>query len=269
MKYIQLNTPLWATNILNLTFASAMGFLKRLYRENIYGVMGTLVFHILVISGFLLAEMNMKKAPQQSEIIIEVPVVKEDEPESGKEEAVQKGLTPNQVSDALRQPGGQGLTNMPSNKLATTDRFFDDDYVREVKSAQNLVKEVNKQLSKKTASLDEIKMPVETTEGLNPEEVKNKNYVGDSNISYFLENRYHLSLPVPVYLAKGGGKVVVDISVNRDGKVLEAEPRSSPGIKDQLIYEYSRIAALRTVFNADQNAPARQTGTIHYTFIAQ
>ncbi|NLB91993.1 MAG: hypothetical protein GX792_01080, partial [Bacteroidales bacterium] len=83
------------------------------------------------------------------------------------------------------------------------------------------------------------------------------------------ENRYHLRLPIPVYLAQSGGVVIVDITVDRNGRVTQANPRSNPYIRDELIYIYAKAAASRTVFNADQNAPNPQKGTIHYTFIAQ
>jgi hypothetical protein len=112
-------------------------------------------------------------------------------------------------------------------------------------------------------------MPVQTTEGMNPDSIKNVIYTGESNIVYYLENRYHVRLPIPVYLAQGGGLVVVDIAVNRQGQVIQAEPRSNPAIRDEQIYLYAKAAASRTIFNTDPSAPESQKGTIHYTFIAQ
>ena len=112
-------------------------------------------------------------------------------------------------------------------------------------------------------------MPVETTEGMEPDSINNVVYTGESNIVYYLENRYHRSLPIPVYLAQGGGKVIVDIKVNRNGKVVEAEPRKNRSISDDQIYLYAKAAALRTLFNSDMQAPEIQSGTIHYTFIPQ
>ena len=77
--------------------------------------------------------------------------------------------------------------------------------------------------------MDDIKMPVETTEGMNPDSIKNIIYTGESNIVYYLENRYHLSLPIPVYLTQGGGKIIIEIVVDRQGKVIQATPK--PGQK--------------------------------------
>ncbi|MDD4144426.1 MAG: hypothetical protein PHN68_07315, partial [Prolixibacteraceae bacterium] len=111
--------------------------------------------------------------------------------------------------------------------------------------------------------------PIETTENMNPDSVKNVFYAGESNIVYYLENRYHVSLPIPVYLAQGGGKVIIDIEVNREGKVVRATPRNNPSVRDDKIFLYATAAASRTVFNKDESAPEIQRGTIHYTFIAQ
>jgi hypothetical protein len=62
---------------------------------------------------------------------------------------------------------------------------------------------------------------------------------------------------------------VVDISVNREGKVVAARARVSASTDEGQIYLYALIAAQRTVFNPDPTAPALQTGTIRYTFISQ
>ena len=72
---------------------------------------------------------------------------------------------------------------------------------------------MNKQLSKEVKDIEEFAMPEETTEGMHPDSIKNTIYSGESNIHYFLEDRYHRRLPIPVYLAQGGGLVVVDIVV--------------------------------------------------------
>ncbi len=232
--------------------------------------MGTLVFHILLFSLFLLADVDMKGNAQEEEIVIEFPdVIPEPEIPEPEEAEQQEEQVPDQPSEQSVAQQNR-LTNVASNRLATTgDKFFDDDYMKEVEDARKLVSDVNNQLSKEIKSLDDIKMPVETTENMDPDSVKNVFYAGESNIVYYLENRYHVSLPIPVYLAQGGGKVIIDIEVNREGKVVRATPRNNPSVRDDKIFLYATAAASRTVFNKDESAPEIQRGTIHYTFIAQ
>jgi len=60
---------------------------------------------------------------------------------------------------------------------------------------------------------------------------------------------------------------VVRIEVDNTGKVIKA----TPGVKgstntDKCLMEPARLAALKTKFNADPNAPNKQTGTIIYRF---
>jgi len=232
--------------------------------------MGTLIFHILLFSAFLLAEVEMKGTVQEEELLIEFPEELISEPEVLEEEELpdQGEPMPNDPSSQLSQ-NQSNRTNIASKQIMESEDFFDEDYTREVEAARQLSQNVRNQLSKETVKLEDIEMPVETTEGMERDSIKNVIYTGESNITYYLENRYHLSLPIPVYLAQGGGKVVVDIAVDRQGRVVEAEPQNNPAIRDEQIFLYAKAAASRTVFNADPQAPELQRGTIHYLFIAQ
>jgi hypothetical protein len=211
----------------------------------------------------------MKGTVQEEELIIEFPDLLP-EPEIEEEVTEQQESEPltNDASSQMAETQSN-RTNVASNRLAQTEEFFDEDYMREVEAAKKLVSDVNNQLSKEKVNLEDIEMPVQTTEGMNPDSIENVVYTGESNIVYYLENRYHLSLPIPVYLTQSGGLIVVDIVVNRRGKVIEAEPRNNPSIRDDQIYLYAKAAATRTIFNADPDAPNPQKGTIHYTFVAQ
>ncbi len=231
--------------------------------------MGTLLFHIFLVLAFLLADVDMKGNPKEDELLIEFPDILPEEKvvEEKQEEAPEKNSVDN--SDMANR------TNVASNKMATKNttksakEFFDDDYLKEVEAARRLSADVNKQLSKKIVDINDIKMPVETTDGMNPDSIKNIIYSGESNIVYYLENRYHRSLPIPIYLSQGGGTVIVDISVNQQGKVVRAVPRKNKNITDEQVFLYAKAAALRTVFNTDYKAPSLQKGSIHYSFVAQ
>ncbi len=233
--------------------------------------MGTLVVHILIVLAFILADVDMKGTPKEEELLIEFPdvlpepeeVEKKQEQQAPEEKAVDNSESLNNRTNAA--------SNRSATKNTTTsaEEFFDDEYLKEVEAAKRLSADVSNQLSKKIVDINEIKMPVETTEGMNPDSIKNVIYTGESNIVYYLENRYHRSLPIPVYLSQGGGKVIVDITVNRQGKVVNATPRKNRSIKDDQVFLYAKTAAQRTVFNDDPKAPLLQKGTIHYTFIAQ
>jgi hypothetical protein len=230
--------------------------------------MGTLVFHILLVLSFLLAEVDIKGDVKEEEIIIEFPEIIPEPEELVEQETEQQEEMPNDPSSQSLESQSQ-RTNRASSRLSATDEFFDEDYLSEVEAARQLANDVNNQLAKERVQMEDIPMPVESTEGMNPDSIKNIVYTGESNIVYYLENRYHLSLPIPVYLAQGGGKVIVDIAVDRSGKVIEAKARRNKSVRDEQIFTYAEVAASRTIFNTAPDASEIQRGTIHYTFIAQ
>ena len=91
---------------------------------------------------------------------------------------------------------------------------------------------------------------------------------GDKGISYELQGRGFQKLPKPKYDYQDGGKVVVEVSVDRSGKVIKAVP----GIKgsttlDEYLLKVAKDAAMEARFEAKPDAPLFQKGTITYNFI--
>ncbi|MEI6677144.1 MAG: cell envelope integrity protein TolA [Mariniphaga sp.] len=89
-------------------------------------------------------------------------------------------------------------------------------------------------------------------------------------ISFSLSGRNARLLPKPAFPGNEAGIVVVEVTVDKFGKVTKA----LPGIKgsntiDSDLLEAAKKAALEASFNADANAPAFQKGTITYHFILQ
>ncbi|PTS99662.1 hypothetical protein DBR27_13355 [Flavobacterium sp. HMWF030] len=84
---------------------------------------------------------------------------------------------------------------------------------------------------------------------------------------YSLGTRKALSKPAPKYTCNEEGKVVVEITVDQNGKTLSA----TPGIKGttntaRCLLDQAKIAAMNTKWDADSDAPAKQTGKIIYNF---
>lgn len=88
------------------------------------------------------------------------------------------------------------------------------------------------------------------------------------NISYDLGGRGFQSLPKPNYDYQGEGKVVVEVSVDRSGKVIQARPgiTGSTTLDDYLL-KVAKEAALKARFETKSNAPAVQKGSITYNFV--
>jgi outer membrane biosynthesis protein TonB len=92
--------------------------------------------------------------------------------------------------------------------------------------------------------------------------------LGDNGISYDLQGRGFQKLPLPKYDYQGEGKVVVEVSVDRSGKVIQAVP----GIKgsntlDEYLLRVAKDAAMEAQFEVKSDAPLIQKGTITYNFV--
>jgi len=96
-----------------------------------------------------------------------------------------------------------------------------------------------------------------------------ESYKGPSVLSYTLDGRKSMNLPIPVYKCIGGGDVSVSIVVNRSGHVLSATIRADVSSSDGCLQEYAISAAKSSRFTASATAPERQVGEIVYRFIAQ
>lgn len=239
--------------------------LKELYRQNAYGVMGTLIFHILLFGGLWISELNFKIKTEKEEIVLLDMIIPPSE-----EKDVSDLNRQNEETTGQNQRGSQNMgTNLGVNDAYKKNKYQDPSLQREIEDAEKMVDKVNKQLSKRIPQTQQYAMPEAVTEGQNPDSIKNTIYTGKSNIHYFLENRFHVRLPIPVFLAKSGGLITIDIQVDRDGKVIKAEARSSSASGDPMLPVYATQAAERTVFNSDPKAPAIQRGTITYRFVAQ
>lgn len=244
-----------------------MSKLKKLYHQYIYGVMGTLVLHIFIVAGFLVAELRLEveTAPEEAILLDFTAEEEKIDLEKPEEEFQQSDKSPARSDNTA----SNRAVNDAQKNLPQKDRFFDANYEREIEEAKKMVADVNKQLSKKVQPVKKYEMPEATTEGQNPDSIRNVVYSGKSNIHYNLENRFHVRLPIPVYLAKSGGEITVDILVDRSGKVVKAEVRPTKATQDPMLPVYAGQAAERTLFNADSKAPSIQKGTITYKFVAQ
>ncbi|MBU2651107.1 MAG: hypothetical protein KKA81_09250, partial [Bacteroidetes bacterium] len=89
-----------------------------------------------------------------------------------------------------------------------------------------------------------------------------------NGVSFSLGGRGSRHLPKPSYQSQEQGKVVVDIWVNREGKVVKAlAGGKGTTILDTRLRRLAEEAALRSLFEPDPNAPDNQKGTITYNFI--
>ncbi len=91
---------------------------------------------------------------------------------------------------------------------------------------------------------------------------------GSGGVGYSLKGRKAKGLPKPIYNSNEQGIVKVKIIVDREGKVISAQP----GVKgsttfDSALLRAAQQAALNTRFDKKDSAPSKQSGVITYHFV--
>ena len=87
----------------------------------------------------------------------------------------------------------------------------------------------------------------------------------NSSVSYSLVNRKDRHLPPPVYLCEEGGKIVINITVNALGEVIEAYVNNSSTSKNVCLVDSALQYANDARFSPDPSK-TKQIGSITYYF---
>ena len=95
----------------------------------------------------------------------------------------------------------------------------------------------------------------------NIKNLANKN----SSISYSLVDREHTFLPTPVYLCEYGGKIVINITVDSNGNVIDAYVNSSSASSNGCLIDSALEYAKAAIFSINPAKPS-QLGTITFLF---
>src|SRR5665648_617998 len=136
-----------------------MGKVNEIYKQNIYGVITTLIFHIIVLIVLLTSNLKHGKQSAEEAVLLDFTVEEIKLPEPVKEKELQAETTPK----ALQMQG-----SLASNRAvndASKDPFFDKSYNKEIEDAKQLASDVNKTLAKKIPKIADIRMPEDNAEG--------------------------------------------------------------------------------------------------------
>ncbi|MFI3303551.1 MAG: hypothetical protein SNF68_02620 [Rikenellaceae bacterium] len=91
---------------------------------------------------------------------------------------------------------------------------------------------------------------------------------GNVTVSYSIINpiRHAQRLIVPSYTCKGGGEVVISITLNQAGEVTSAKVMRGG---DECMQQAAINSALNSLFDINHKAATRQSGKITYRFVPQ
>ena len=235
-------------------------------------VMATIIVHLLVAVIFMSVKVSTLRRELAAEIILSV---EEEMPDPEMKKAIELS-----ESEKFAGATAEDLVNVIKNladKPIDIDPKEYEDMVKEELIKSGLLNEKNfidEQKRAEEAGREELDIP---TEEVKPQVTEKKEkpeekgtFRGPTRIFYDLAGRHHVFLPIPIYKCQGAGQITLAIEVDRQGRVIKAEPASSlSSTKDPCLTETAVDHALRSTFNSDPGAPVKQAGFLTFVFVSQ
>ena len=245
------------------------------------GIIGTILFHALLLVAFLFMGLTYQDPPPAEEgISINFGFVDEGlgeiEPEDTEEltEIVEEEIIEEQI-ESTEEIVTQSVVETPAvEKTEEKKKVIEKEVPKE-----EVIEEKKPEINKK-ALYPGKKETIETSDGNNDGEgnqgaidgdpnanVYTGGGIGEDGTAYQLGGRNVSFKAKPIYNLQVEGKVVVMITVDRLGNVISAIPgaKGSTTLNKQLL-QRAKTAALKTKFDPKQTAPTNQQGKIIYTF---
>lgn len=234
------------------------------------GILTTIIFHLLLITLFLVMQFGtLKQKTESKQVFIDFvdPEALQKQIEQKKEEIKslsQKEFLKNMQQEYLGH-------NLPVNEANPDAKQSIDKMVTDIRNELNIKDDQRQSIEKeKTVEKKEAQVTQKKTEFTTNSKGERIFFKGATTVSYFLEGRMHTYFPVPVYQCQGSGKVYMNIQVDQRGYVISASVDNAKSqITDECLIEAAKRAALTARFNEKAGAPDKQTGYITYIFIAQ
>ena len=237
------------------------------------GILTTIIIHLLLVTLFMVIQFGVfKKKKEKQEVLIDFvdPTIMEKAIEQKKEEV--KKLSQQQLIKDLNKE--YAIKNVAVNEADVDAKPQIDKMVDDIKGELNIKDRKQAEQNMPQPKMEEIKKKEALTEKKAEFTENSKGertfYKGATTTTYFLKDRMHVHIPLPVYQCEGSGKVKMEIVVNRGGYVIDAKiNKQESQFNADCFAEAAYRCAQSTRFNASKTAPERQQGFITYIFIAQ
>lgn len=235
-------------------------------KEDRVGFYTTLVFHLSVVIVLLLASIGHVATSETSFVL-----------DFTKQEALEKLQKEIELKEEVNKSLDELLARRPQDRIRNVavdagSRLRDDRF-KNPSEVYDEARELQRKLDASRRDALSQQAAQEAVDLNSPKREESSDpapaYKGPSVISFELEGRKALNLPVPAYKGYGAGDVLVDIEVNPAGRVTAAHVRTDGSSADASLHSFALDAARRSRFSASSDAPKSQHGWILYRFIAQ
>jgi len=244
-----------------------------------FGLLATVLFHFVLVFGSTYVYMPVPTEIKEHKVTLDFSA--EPAPELIREKNKARAKASNNNSNkAVNESAPKKVASGDYNEFnrepsKTSKEAFEKQLDQELKELEEQVikdqreagygyspEEIDKMLdNSKNKKLDQVKEQKPRSESV---------FNGNTNITYKLSNRYDTKLNVPVYMCQYGGTVVVNIAVDRNGKVVSAKvDEESSKTTDPCLIKAAIKGAKNTRFNRKSISKRIQFGSITYQFIDQ
>lgn len=233
-------------------------------KENRIGLYSTIIFHLVVLIILLVYSLGASVKKESSFIL--------DFTQQEKQELIKQQEELKEFKDRVSKELDAMIAAAPTPTVRNA--VVDANAIKARAEREALGRSVEEALAANRrkaleAEEDDVATEENPDAGGGEEEGEAREYSGPSVLSYDLEGRKAVHLPIPAYKGFGGGDVAVAIYVNRSGRVIKAQVIESASSKDKSLWQWAVKAAERSKFNRSDSAPDPQKGSIVYRFIAQ
>jgi len=245
-------------------------FIKR----NINGILGTIIFHLIIVIIAMASGISTAVQYQETYMLIEPQYLEEVEQEKEKTDAEAKygDIDIEQYINEIRNVGsnyrgGASPEEVQAMSQAEIKAMYEAEMLRE-KYGDDYEKMMNTSYED---YLKENSTSNNKTEQSSDNNMANESYAGPALVFVELENpkRGKTYIEVPVFTCRHGGTVIINISINTDGRVKSANIASVKSSGDgDCIGNAARNAALNSKFTTAAGGKL-ESGKITYQFIQQ
>jgi len=244
-------------------------FLRNFFTNNVNSILATMSLHLLVVILFLWFKLGEAREDKKEQVLIEFsPEIKpvEDKTEQSEKAEDELEKTMPELSSGEVHSIASNLAGKLDEKISTSK--YEQEVMQElgISSLKTENKTTSAPPSPDENAIDE---PARENNQAQQNDVPNIIRKENTTVSYFLENRWHRYLYIPTYKCQGGGTVIIDIVIDKSGKVINATIAENRSTHDQCLLEEAYRSATTAVFNSDSKSPTKQVGTITYVFLAQ
>ena len=242
---------------------------RKLNNDEKAGLYITVIFHLVVIIVLLVFQLGYSFQKENSFVL---DFTKLEERERLAEQLRLTEDAQRKLEEMLAATGQVSIPTQPLRSIAVNASLRDDrgtDAEKLYEEAERLAKDLKDGQNRQDSSDEDVADPTPQKTDPGKTEPKKEVYTGPSVLSWTLDGRKASKLPIPAYRCMGGGQVTVIITVDNQGSVVGAKVQDEVSSTDGCLREFAIRAAKLSRFSASTTAPARQTGNIVYSFIAQ